>query len=473
MVRCTLMLLTVLTLTAGCGVAGEAERNELEQSRPATLMAEENPAMDGPASFVFEPPALASDSEVGFPRWYCPKSVVTRAQVASFIARTVMGPQGPFPSYDGQFTDVTAANPHADAIAFVAQTGISEGCADTAFCPDHGVTRGQMALFAVRMMHGADYLLDPPASARYSDVPPSHLHAAAIEQLALDGIELGCGAGTFCPDAPVTRDEVAAFLVQAKYRNGAPGSAPAVFADVAASNPYREAIGVIARDGGTFGCDAPTVGFRLAGEPLTERQRDWILYFAANTLPRLTAAYGDAARAYTAGSRVIWWSLKEGVFGTFDDPFRYSTCDGSYIGPFDKCTGTWEVGLAAAHVPGDGEVRQAAALLYPERETVDVAMRALEFGRALSATFDAGEYPDYATSWVMSDMALQRSWLTRDPTIGAYLAIAGIERDCIEGAAPHCFGIETEASRDFASDPQTARAVQADIRRILTALRAR
>lgn len=470
-VKCCLV---AVLFTSACGLPSEGEDNALEKSRLATEMAREYSDLDAPVAFQFEAPLLSSEGmdPAGFPRWYCPKSIVTRAQLASFIARTVQGAGGPLPVYDGRFSDVTSNNLHASAIEYVAEEGISDGCATGAFCPNDGVTRGQMALFTVRMMHGADYILPTPTG-RYADVPTSHPLAAAIEQLAQDGIDVGCDAANFCPDRPVSRDEVAAFLVPAKYRNGAPPSSSNVFADVAPQNPNLEAVNVLAHDGVTFGCEAPNAGFRLHGEPLTDRQRNWILYFAGRTLPRLAQAYGDTARAFTVGARVIWWSLKEGVFGTFDDPFRHSLCNGQYITPFETCPGEWEVGLTAVHVPGAAEVQQATAALYPGQSTSEVARELLEFGRSLSETYDAGEYPDYATDRVMTDAALLRSWLARDATIGAFLMIGTIERDCFEGSATSCYGNESEASRDFALNAETASAVQTDIRRILVELRPR
>ena len=467
-----LLVFVVLAVTA-CGIPTAVEDNPLEKSAPAIEMAAEYQELDAPVAFQFEQGARPTSlpASAHFPRWYCPKSVVTRGQMASFVARTVQGPDGPLPIYDGRFSDVTGNNRHASSIAFVADAEISVGCAEGAFCPDDGVTRAQMALFTVRMMHGPDYILPPP-STRYADVDIHHTHAGAIEQLALDGIEVPCDQGNFCPDRPVTRDEIAAFLVPAKYRTTTPGRAPGVFSDVAGHNPHREAVNVIARDLVTTGCDAPNVGFRLHGEPITERQRDWLLYFAGRTLPRLSAAYQDSARAMTVGARVIWWSLKEGVFGHFDDPFRHSMCNGEYISPFDNCQGDWEVGLTAAIVPGDSEVHTAAQLLYPEYEVDELALETLEFGRVLSSARDA-EYPDYATERVLGDPALRRSWLARDATIGAWLMVDAIERDCIERSEPWCTGTDTAPSRMYARDTAKARAVQNDLRRILVALRPR
>jgi hypothetical protein len=51
-----------------------------------------------------------------------------------------------------------------------------------------------------------------PAVASFFDVPPGHDFFRFIEALARSGITSGCGGGNFCPDAPLTRGQMAAFL---------------------------------------------------------------------------------------------------------------------------------------------------------------------------------------------------------------------------------------------------------------------
>jgi hypothetical protein len=51
-----------------------------------------------------------------------------------------------------------------------------------------------------------------PAKATFADVPPDYLYFRAIEALAGSGITSGCGSGNFCPDKGVTRGELAKFL---------------------------------------------------------------------------------------------------------------------------------------------------------------------------------------------------------------------------------------------------------------------
>jgi hypothetical protein len=56
---------------------------------------------------------------------------------------------------------------------------------------------------------------DAPAVATFGDVPTSHPFFQFIEALAASGITGGCGGGNFCPDAPMTRGQMAAFLAKA------------------------------------------------------------------------------------------------------------------------------------------------------------------------------------------------------------------------------------------------------------------
>jgi S-layer homology domain len=54
-----------------------------------------------------------------------------------------------------------------------------------------------------------------PDTATFGDVPTSHPFFQFIEALAASRITSGCGGGNFCPDAPVTRGQMAVFLARA------------------------------------------------------------------------------------------------------------------------------------------------------------------------------------------------------------------------------------------------------------------
>jgi Tol biopolymer transport system component len=138
------------------------------------------------------------------------------------------------------------------------RTGITAGCGNGNYCPESTVTRDQMAVFLLRGIHGSTY--NPPAVGEgtgFVDVPTDHWAAAWIKQLAAEGITGGCGGGNYCPGAPVTRDQMAVFLLKAKH--GKTYSPPSVgdstgFTDVPPDHWAAAWIKQLAVEGITGGC---------------------------------------------------------------------------------------------------------------------------------------------------------------------------------------------------------------------------
>ena len=54
-----------------------------------------------------------------------------------------------------------------------------------------------------------------PGTADFDDVPTNHPFFQFVEALYTSGITAGCGNGNFCPDAPLTRGQMAVFLAKA------------------------------------------------------------------------------------------------------------------------------------------------------------------------------------------------------------------------------------------------------------------
>jgi len=54
-----------------------------------------------------------------------------------------------------------------------------------------------------------------PTVATFNDVPTNHPFFQFVEALADSGITVGCGGGNYCPDAPLTRGQMAVFLAKA------------------------------------------------------------------------------------------------------------------------------------------------------------------------------------------------------------------------------------------------------------------
>jgi hypothetical protein len=108
--------------------------------------------------------------------------------------------------------DDTAGSVFAADIAWLYRTGITRGCSDRDFCPDAPVTRGQMAAFLHRAL--GDVTATAGSAADFDDTASSPF-AADIEWIAGQGITRGCSPGRYCPDTIVTRGQMAAFLHRA------------------------------------------------------------------------------------------------------------------------------------------------------------------------------------------------------------------------------------------------------------------
>ena len=143
---------------------------------------------------------------------YCPSNPVTRAQMASFLARAL---NLEAPRQRAGFDDVDPSSAHAANIEALYAAHITTGCTQDplAYCPSNPVTRAQMATFLARALD----LEAPPQPAGFGDVDPSSAHAANIEALYAAQITTGCTQDplAYCPSRPVTRAQMAAFLHRA------------------------------------------------------------------------------------------------------------------------------------------------------------------------------------------------------------------------------------------------------------------
>jgi hypothetical protein len=137
--------------------------------------------------------------------------------MAVFLERGIHGSSYAPPAVGAStgFGDVPTEYWSAAWIKQLAAEGITAGCGGSNYCPEHPVTRAQMAVFLLRSKYGAGYT--PPAvgaSTGFGDVPTDYWSAAWIKQLVTEGITAGCGSGSYCPETPVTRAQMAVFLVR-------------------------------------------------------------------------------------------------------------------------------------------------------------------------------------------------------------------------------------------------------------------
>ncbi len=135
---------------------------------------------------------------------YCPAKSVTRGQMATFLTRML----GLTPSGVDWFDD-DDGDVHEGAINALADHGISNTCGKTSYCAGDPITRNEMAFFMANAY-------DLPASSEnpFNDITPNH-YKAEIRALAAAGITSGCSTESYCPNNPVSRAQMASFLIRA------------------------------------------------------------------------------------------------------------------------------------------------------------------------------------------------------------------------------------------------------------------
>jgi uncharacterized repeat protein (TIGR01451 family) len=135
------------------------------------------------------------------------------------------------------FLDVPPPHIFHDYVNTIARDGVTAGCGNGNYCPDNPNTRAQMAVFLLKSELGASHVPPPATGTVFLDVPASDPFAPWIEELAALGVTGGCGGGNYCPGAPVTRAQMAVFLLKTLEGSSyaPPPATGTVFADVPAS----------------------------------------------------------------------------------------------------------------------------------------------------------------------------------------------------------------------------------------------
>lgn len=217
----------------------------------------------------------------------------------------------------GTFSDDNG-NTHEAYIEAIANAGITRGCnppANTRYCPSDAVTRGAMAAFLGRALElkgdgGKDWFKDDNG----------HLFEDDINRLAAAGITKGCNPPAndrFCPDKPVTRGAMAAFLVRGfGYTAGANDD---TFDDDDGST-FESDIDRLARAGVTKGCNPPANNLFCPRDVVA---RDAMASFLGRAL-KLTPIQPVISQDYFFGPHIGG----AGEWGILDDKFT-----GAHLSP--------------------------------------------------------------------------------------------------------------------------------------------
>ena len=109
------------------------------------------------------------------------------------------------------FSDVQANSEMGQAVSNLVNRGIISGYKDGTYRPNQPITRAQ----AAKILAGVLKLDTTTAQATFTDVPVSYEHYGAIAALAEKKILNGYTDGTFKPNQPITRAQMAKILANA------------------------------------------------------------------------------------------------------------------------------------------------------------------------------------------------------------------------------------------------------------------
>jgi hypothetical protein len=148
------------------------------------------------------------------PSLYCPVASTSREQMAVFVlvAKEGSGYAPPACGASPMFADVPAASPFCRWIEELARRGVVSGCGGGNYCPGSPVSREQMAVFVLLTL---DPALNPPPCAApnlYLDVPETSPFCRWVEELTARGVVTGCGGGNYCPTTAVSREQMGVFI---------------------------------------------------------------------------------------------------------------------------------------------------------------------------------------------------------------------------------------------------------------------
>ena len=139
---------------------------------------------------------------------FAPERPCTRAQIVTFLWRAAGSPE-PKGAASGM-TDVVSGSYYEKAVAWAIENGITTGTTTSTFSPDATCTRAQAVTFLARALKAK-----AASAAEFSDVPTGSYFADAVAWAAANGVTEGIGGGLFGSDNDCTRGQIVTFLYRA------------------------------------------------------------------------------------------------------------------------------------------------------------------------------------------------------------------------------------------------------------------
>ena len=139
---------------------------------------------------------------------FAPEQPCTRAQIVTFLWRAAGSPE-PKGAASGM-SDVVSGSYYEKAVARAIENGITTGTTTSTFSPDATCTRAQAVTFLARALKAK-----AASAAEFSDVPTGSYFADAVAWAAANGVTEGIGGGLFGSDNDCTRGQIVTFLYRA------------------------------------------------------------------------------------------------------------------------------------------------------------------------------------------------------------------------------------------------------------------
>ena len=132
----------------------------------------------------------------------------TRGQIVTFLWRAAGSPE-PKGAASGM-SDVVSGSYYEKAVAWAIENGITTGTTASTFSPDATCTRAQAVTFLARALNAK-----AASAAEFSDVPTDSYFADAVAWAAANGVTEGIGGSLFGSDNDCTRGQIVTFLYRA------------------------------------------------------------------------------------------------------------------------------------------------------------------------------------------------------------------------------------------------------------------
>ena len=162
-------------------------------------------------AYYFDPVYWAAVNEITLGTgdgMFSPESPCTRAQVVTFLWRTLGGEKA---TARNPFSDVSTSDYYYDAVLWAVKNGVTVGTDETHFSPEETCTRAQVVTFLWRALSGEQIW----ANMRFGDVSRDEYYFNAVSWAYVNEITQGTSLFTFGPNDPCSRAQVVTFLYRA------------------------------------------------------------------------------------------------------------------------------------------------------------------------------------------------------------------------------------------------------------------